>query len=260
MHAALKKQYVNWINKSFSYKQLDDIIRIDTPFLDNFSDEIVIYAIPKPNDFIKLTDDGWTIDNLESQGIFIHHSKKREKLLNMQLKTYGINLTNNDELTINADVKDFPIAKHRLLQAILFVNDMFMLSNNNTRNFFIEDMDKYFLDNNIRVLKDASFIGESGLNHKFDYSIPGLGEKIPDKLIKVLAGGNNDMFAKAIVTDVEQTKNVLKNKNTQFFTFINDYKNDKKIEIHNDILNLFNNSDIYPILYSEREIAVEKFK
>ena len=256
----LKKQYLNWVNKSFSYEQLNNnIIRIDTPFLDNFSDEVVIYAIPKPNNFIKLTDDGWTIDNLESQGIYIHRSQKRKRLLETQLKMYGVNL-NNDELTISIDITDFPIAKHRLLQAILFVNDMFMLSNNNTKNIFIEDMDKYFFDNNIRVLKNASFVGESGLTHKFDYSIPGLGKKIPDKLIKILSGGNNDVFAKAIVTDVEQTKAELNGKNTVFYTFINDQKNDKKIEIRNDILNLFNNSNIHPVLYSDRENVVEEFK
>ena len=223
------------------------------------SDEVVIYAIPKPNNFIRLTDDGWTVDNLESQGIYIHRSQKREKLLETQLKTYGINLI-DDELTISVDINDFPIAKHRLLQAILFVNDMFMLSNNNTKNIFIEDMDKYFLDNNIRVLKNASFVGESGLTHKFDYSIPGLGKKIPDKLIKILSGGNNDVFVKSIVTDVEQTKAVLDNKNTVFYTFINDQKNNEKVEIRSDILNLLNNSDIHPILYSDRESVVEEFK
>ena len=39
--------------------------------LDNFNDEITIYAIELPNNKIKLTDHDWTLNNLEEHGVNI---------------------------------------------------------------------------------------------------------------------------------------------------------------------------------------------
>lgn len=45
--------------KSYEYSQLDSkTVRIDTPFSDKFSDDIVIYAVEDVNEIV-LTDDGW---------------------------------------------------------------------------------------------------------------------------------------------------------------------------------------------------------
>ena len=48
------------------------------------------------------------------------------------------------------------------------------------------------------------------------------------------------MFAKSIVTDVEQTRysnNV--ETNTNFYVFINDFKNKEKVNPNEEIINLF---------------------
>ena len=122
----LKDNYISWIRKSYDYSQLDNgVIRIDTPFMDNMSDGIIIYAVQNSDNTLMLTDDGWTLDNLKSHGVFVNKSKPRKKLLEKQLKIYGITLDNND-LMITTELKKFAEAKHRLLQAILFVNDMFI--------------------------------------------------------------------------------------------------------------------------------------
>lgn len=257
----LKDNYISWIRKSYDYSQLDNgVIRIDTPFMDNMSDGIIIYAVQNSDNTIMLTDDGWTLDNLKSRGVFVNKSRPRKKLLEKQLKIYGITLDNND-LMITTELKKFAEAKHRLLQAILFVNDMFMLSKCNTSNIFLEDVDSYFVDNHIRVLRNASFIGNSGLTHKFEFSIAGFEDEVPYRLIKIMSSYNNPMFAKSIVTDVEQTRysnNV--ETNTNFYVFINDFKNKEKVNPNEEIINLFKSSDIQPILFSERNDFVDTFK
>lgn len=59
-----------------------NIVKIDVPFLNSFNDEMVIYAVNDPNTgSITLTDDGWTINNLESHSVYLKHSKKSLKLV-----------------------------------------------------------------------------------------------------------------------------------------------------------------------------------
>lgn len=110
----------------------------------------------------KLTDDGWTLDNLLSRGININKSKKRKTILINQLRGYGISLI-DDELTTIVDINHFAEAKNRLLQAILFTNDMFMLALNNTGFIFVEDVGEFLTANNIRATANVAFYGNSGM-------------------------------------------------------------------------------------------------
>ena len=60
----------------------------------------------------KLTDDGWTLDNLLSRGVDINKSKKRKTILINQLRGYGISLI-DDELTTTVNINHFAEAKNR---------------------------------------------------------------------------------------------------------------------------------------------------
>lgn len=54
----------------YKYNYIEEkIVGIETPYLDNFNDGIVIYGIQEKNKIIKFTDDGWTLNNLEEMGI-----------------------------------------------------------------------------------------------------------------------------------------------------------------------------------------------
>ena len=57
-------------NLLYKYNYIEErIVGIETPYLDNFNDGIVIYGIQEKNKIIKFTDDGWTLNNLEEMGI-----------------------------------------------------------------------------------------------------------------------------------------------------------------------------------------------
>lgn len=89
------------------------IVKINTPFLDSFNDEIAIYAInDSGTGSITLTDDGWTIDNLESRGIYLSVFDRK------QLEKYGVT-ENNGALQITTTLKDFPVSEYKLLHAML---------------------------------------------------------------------------------------------------------------------------------------------
>lgn len=186
------------------------------------------------------------MDGLESMGIEINKSAKRKELFERKLNFYGIKL-NDGELFVKSSKDNIGVAKYRLLQGILFVNDMFMLSSANTSTVFLEDVNNYFTENKIRMIRDASYVGKSGLTHKFEFNIPGFGEEIPQRLIKVMSQENNSMYAKSILMDVTQTRRIIDDK-TNFYVFVNDFKNNKIVSPNEEIINLFQDNNVIPVL------------
>lgn len=256
----LQKQYLEWYKAKSSFKNLNSkTVRIDVPFLDNFSDEVTMYAIENSNNTITLTDDGWTIDNLESLGVYISKSVNRKRIFNQKLMTFGIK-NENDELTITVPLSKFSDAKNRLLQAMLSVNDMFMLSKNNTKSLFIEDVGNFLEENQIRATPDVSFSGASGMTFNFDFLISGY-KKIPTRLIKTLSSPNNNMFAKVALTDILQTRDI--RQNSEYYVFLNDInKENTKIPkiIRPEIQQMFKENNITTVLYSKRNEVLDQLK
>ncbi|MRG62986.1 DUF1828 domain-containing protein [Lactobacillus reuteri] len=119
---------------------------------------MTIYAIELPNNKIKITADGWTLNNLEEHGVNIRRSKTRRNIFENEVTSYGV-VVSDDEFSLTASKSKFSEAKYRLLQASLFVNNMFMLSSTNTTNFFLEDLKISFETNNIRATQSVSFLG-----------------------------------------------------------------------------------------------------
>lgn len=93
----------------------DQTVRIDFPFLENRNDEINLYAIEQNNGSIKLTDDGWTLDNLESHGV---------ALSNTQFQSLGVS-HGDGELSIMVNREQILPGTLRLLQAIMNLNAPF---------------------------------------------------------------------------------------------------------------------------------------
>lgn len=251
----LSAVYIKWLTENIEFNNLaENVVRIDTPFYDRHNDSLILYA---KKDHHKgpliLTDGGYTLDDLESDGIYINRSKHKKEVLNESLHSYGVKLhADTNELYIHSSKNVFPQDKHKLLQAMLFVNDMFLTSKKHVKNFFIEDVSNYLEENDIRALPNASYVGSSGMSHKFEFSIPGI-KDIPDKLIKVLSSPKNSTYAKALVTDVEQTRNALR-RPTIFYTFIND----KESEIDESTIALLEQADIKTIPFNKRKDFTEE--
>ena len=61
-------EYLGWLTQGLRVNELEACCRISTPFLDRHNDEIEIY-VEKRNSGIVLTDDGYTIADLEATGM-----------------------------------------------------------------------------------------------------------------------------------------------------------------------------------------------
>lgn len=196
----LKNAYFQWLMKEYTFSDLErNVVKIGTPFLDNDFDYITMYAVFLQNGKIKLTDDGWTLHNLESYGVsFSGRSKHRNQLLSDISNSLGT-VVNNKELSITTDLDKFPIAKQRLLQTIMQVNDLVVLQHSNIKNIFFEEIEQFFYKNDVLFAKRPSYAGKEGITVQFDFSVPT--KKSGEKLIRTISNGNDLNRAKLLAMD-----------------------------------------------------------
>lgn len=199
----LKKAYFDWLFKEYSYSDLDkDIVKIGTPFLDNQFDYITMYAVFHKNT-ITLTDDGWTLHDLESHGVsFNKRNKLNNKHLTNIIASLGVDIKDN-ELYIKTSIEKFPVAKQRLLQAIMQVNDLIVFKKDEINTTFVEEVKGLLEQNKILHSTRPSFPGKNGITVQFDFSVP---TPKKEKLIRTIRNGNDLNRSKLLTMDTQLLK------------------------------------------------------
>jgi len=165
----LLNDYVAWLKDKTVLRQIDNWVEITTPYLDRHNDYVQIYA-QRENGRLLLTDDGYTIDDLEQGGCWLE-SRKRQDLLRMTLNGFGVRL-HGKALEVHATPDNFALRKHNLVQAILAVNDMFCLAVPMVASLFYEDVVAWLDLHDIRYTPKVKFTGKSGYDHLFDFVVP----------------------------------------------------------------------------------------
>jgi hypothetical protein len=238
----LIKKYVDWLNNKISFRQLGDWFEITTPFLNHHNDYIQIYA-RKEDSRILISDNGVTIDELEMTGVNIDRSDKRKSELAVILNSFGIKRDEKNGLFINCFENNFPESKHRFIQAILSVYDMYMLAEAKVESFFFEDVMKYFDDNDIRYTPNVQFIGRSNFPHQFDFSIPKT-KKYPERLIKLINTPRKDLVISSLFSFEDTRKN--RPESTGLIIL-----NDKSAKVSDEIIEAVKQYSIEPIEFSQ---------
>ncbi|WP_125703775.1 DUF1828 domain-containing protein [Lacticaseibacillus daqingensis] len=218
----LEKTYFSWLRDKYTFSDLSsDVVKIETPFLDSEFDDIVLYAQSLKSGKIVITDDGWTIDNLESMGIsFSKRATTRRRLLDEISVSFGVDISfETKEISIHTTLNDFPEAKHRLLLAIMRANDLAFLAPANVKASFVDDV-RDLLDEN-RILYTPSILipSSQGLAVHFDFSIP-----VPDgnqKLLRTISYPNNLNNMKIANYDINLASRTRKAK---YIVILNDIK------------------------------------
>lgn len=97
-------------------------------------------------------------------------SSKRKQLLQSFLNKFSVKLEDN-ALVTKASIEDFLQKILFLMQAMLNVDDMFMLSQNKVASLFLEDVKTFFDKKEIFYTRDVNFIGKSGFIYNYEYLI-----------------------------------------------------------------------------------------
>jgi hypothetical protein len=238
--------YLLWLKQEIKLTAEQDTCHVSTPFLDRHNDAIEIY-LEKNNGSIRLTDDGYTIRDLRATGLEFTTPKRRAHLASV-LYGFGIR-QEGDELYVEASREDFPQKKHNLLQAILAVNDMFVMAEEHVLSLFKEDVALFLELHRIPAFSDFKLSGKSGFDHKFDFGLPRTTKK-PQRVLQTINNLSKEN-ATSLAFAVEDIRSIRPDP-LDALVLINDSVHAPNSE-HLGALRAYN---VLPLLWSHREEAL----
>ena len=239
----LLHDYRAWLREKTTLRQINgEWIEITTPYLDRHNDTMQIYVRPENGRYV-LTDDSYTIHDLEASGCNLH-TEKRQDLLKITLNGFGVKLQ-DEALEIHATAENFPLKKHSLIQAMLAVNDLFYLAKPVVESLFFEDVVSWLDANEIRYTPKVKFTGISGYDHLFDFVIPKY-RKEPERIVQAINRPTRDTALSFINawTDTRQTRSP----ESRAYAMLNDIEQ----PVSGNVIEAFRNYQIRPVPWSER--------
>ena len=244
----LTEKYLDWLRDKITFRQRGQTVEVTAPFLDRHNDYIQFYA-KRDKTGLLLTDHGYTITDLEMCGCNLN-SSKRQALLKTTLNGFGVSLVDG-ELLVKATTGDYARKKHRLLQAMLAVNDLFYLASSSVRSLYHEDVVAWLDDAEIRYTPRVKLSGKTGYDHHYDFVIP----KSASHPERVLLSINNPDRASAerTVFAWEDTKDARRGDSRAYAIL-----NDTQTTLSPSVLDALRNYDVRPVPWSDREEVREE--
>lgn len=178
----LLEAYWGWLRDKTTVREIGDWAEITAPFLDRHNDYLQIYA-RRENGAYVLTDDGYTVADLEQSGCTLD-TPKRQGLLRATLNGFGVQ-SNGKAIEVHATPQNFALKKHSLVQAMLAVNDLFYLASPVVESFFYEDVAAWLDTEMVRYTPQVKFTGVSGFDHLFDFVIPKSAAQ-PERVVRTI--------------------------------------------------------------------------
>lgn len=218
-------KYTSWLRQQYHVESLPDGDEVTTPFTNSLGDNIQFYVVPaaKSGELI-LTDDGNTINDLEMLGINLEN-ETRAALINSIVQQYQISLSTDRMLSIRGSVKDFPVMKQQLLQAILRIDDLSQTRKGVVTSIFRQEVSEYLSKNEFEVLPNYPIEGGTGNPYRIDYAIGGTKSK-PLRLMQVVPKPSFDRIAAESVTFDDIKKNeTLHQQRIKYVIIFNDAEN-----------------------------------
>jgi hypothetical protein len=238
--------YLSWLREKITFTNVNDAIEITTPFLDSHNDHIQLYIIQKDNHII-ITDDGYTISDLIMSGCDLSTTRRKD-ILRSILNGFGVKY-DGKALYTEATERNYPQKKHALLQAVISVNDMFMLTQSRVSGVFLEDIELFFNQNEVRFTPAIQISGKSGFQHTYDFVIPASKQK-PERLVRAINNPTKEK-AESVLFSWSDTKNMRKN-DSMMFVFLNDYDRN----LRSGVTDAFLQYDVNPILWTKRDDSI----
>ena len=235
--------YHAWLKDKTVLRQVEQWVEITTPYLDRHNDYVQIYAKRANGGFI-LTDDGYTIDDLEQTGCKLE-TRKRQDLLRMTLNGFGVQMEDK-ALQVHASPDNFALRKHNLVQAMLAVNDMFYLAVPMVASLFYEDVVAWLDVHDVRYTPKVKFTGKTGYDHLFDFVIP-KSRKQPERIIQTSNRPSRDT-AQAVVLSGIDTKEV-RSPDSRAYALLNDSEQ----AVSPAVVDALRSYDVTPVPWSQRE-------
>lgn len=236
-------EYVNWIKDNTDIRHINDqSVIITTPFLDSYNDhvEIIVY---KKNSWYVMTDDGWTIANLNMKWVDVK-SWKRGIIFSQILNSFWVTLDEHDCLSVECNSSNLWQKKHKLLQAIIAVWDMYVLSRENVFSIFSEEVELFFKSKWLFPSKNIKISWKSWFDHNINFIFNATSNR-KELLLQVINSPQKDKIQQVLFSynDISWIRD-----EADRFVIIND--NDKPIS--NEYLKAFEQYWIIPLTRKDK--------
>lgn len=169
----LATHWIEDIKKASKFHIVDgNNIRFNTPFTDPFDDEINLMITKTENGLYKITDQGYTIWNLETRGLTFKKGSVRYKNLELLLQRNHVKLENDNSIYLTVSKEHTPQGINLVLDTVMRINDfIYSLKSNNGHSSFAEKMTAFLnkYKNNFAYDQGFSLDGDSGFSFKIDY-------------------------------------------------------------------------------------------
>ncbi len=243
--------YVDWLRRGLSVEEVGGACELTTPFLDRHNDHLQVYAV-RENGNIVLSDDGYILADLRTSGLEMD-TPKRKMVLESVLNGLGVRMDSN-QLKVEASVSNLGQRLHSLVQAMLAVNDMFVMAQPRVASFFFEDVQAFLDSHDIRYTARVKLAGKSGYDHGVDFLIP-KSRKRPERILQAIAAPKEDNVFGCLWTlsDTRAARGSQPESEPEAYAFLNDQEQG----VGGDVIEALNAYRVTPAVWSRRAQYVE---
>jgi Domain of unknown function DUF1828/Domain of unknown function DUF1829 len=208
--------YLDWLRSGLSVESVGESCELTTPFLDRHNDHLQVYATRK-NGAVTLTDDGYILSDIRTSGLDLN-TPKRKTVIDEIVAGLGVKREGN-QLVAEASEKNFGQRLHSLIQAMLAVNDMFVMAQPHVATFFWEDVKNYLDQNDVRYSARVKLAGLSGYDHGIDFLIP-RSKNRPERVVQAINAPNKNTIGSYLfaLTDTRAARQ----SGAEAYAFLND--------------------------------------
>lgn len=235
--------YVAWLRRGVYVESVNGGCELTTPFLDRHNDHLQVY-VARSGDDIRVSDDGYILADLEQSGLEIS-TPKRGDVLTSVLNGFGVKIENN-ELFVEASTQNLGQRVHSLVQAMLAVNDMYVMAQPRVASFFWEDVQAFFDRNDVRYSPRVKIPGISGFDHAIDFVIPKSRAR-PERLVQAINAPSKNTIAGYLfaLTDTRQAREAA----SEAYAFLNDMER----TVGGDVIEALAAYKVTPVPWSRRD-------
>jgi hypothetical protein len=241
--------YVGWLRQGLSVEDVGEACELTTPFLDRHNDHLQVYAT-RSNGNIILSDDGYILSDLRTSGLEVD-TPKRKMVLDSVLNGLGVR-AESGHLLVEASAGNLGQRLHSLVQAMLAVNDMFVMGQSRVVSFFFEDVRNFLDSNNVRYTPRVKLAGKSGYDHGIDFLIPKSRGR-PERILQAIAAPKRDNIFAYLWTLNDTRAARAGEPEAEAYAFLNDQEQ----VIGGDVIEALNNYRVVPAIWSQRSTYVD---
>jgi len=241
--------YVGWLRQGLSIEEVGGACELTTPFLDRHNDHLQVYAV-RNNGNILLSDDGYVLSDLRTSGLEID-TQRRRNILDSVLNGFGVR-SDGSKLSVEASPANLGQRLHSLVQAMLAVNDMFVMAQPRVASFFFEDVRNFLDSHQVRYSERIKLTGKSGYDHGIDFLIS-RSQKRPERILQAIGTPKKENIFAYLWTLNDTRAARRSGTETEAYAFLNDQEQ----KIGGDIVDALSAYAVIPAIWSEREKFAE---